>query len=182
MENQTNYHAPNQTPNQEQYTGQNRGQYTPPNQGYNPNPNARYDPRVSYDPTYTNYVRSGAQAAVENDPFLYPILLAVRPQLKAPLTAVLCSREEMSCTPDGLGGYLVNGYVSSHNSYGAYISTDFTVTANYQNGRWIISNPKVGVKQAKQMGKSYAFIWLIAIFGTLGLTLFFYLIYSLILF
>ena len=168
--------------NQGQYAPPNQGQYAPPNQGYNPNPNARYDPRVSYDPTYANYVRSGSQAAVENDPFLYPILLAVRTQLKAPLTAVLCSKEEMTSRPDGQGGYIVEGYVNSHNSYGAYIRTDFTVTAHYNNGQWIITNPKVGVKQAKQMGKSYAFIWLIAIFGTLGLSLFFYLIYSLILF
>ena len=93
------------------------------------------------------------------------ILNAIRPKLKAPITAVLCGIEEMTITQN-YGEYEIQGYVNSQNSYGAMVATDFTVKARFINNTWIITNTAIGVKNAKNFAKSFAANYIaITIFG-----------------
>ena len=100
------------------------------------------------------------------------ILNAIRPTLKAPLTAVLCEKEQMVVTNNN-GIFEISGFVNSQNSYGAMIATDFTVKARYENGMWYILNTAVGVKNAKNYAKNFAVNYIIisifvAVMGLLG--------------
>lgn len=119
-------------------------------------------------PTFTAPARTSAP--VDMDALSVAILNAVRPSLKAPLTAVLCSHEEMTISNTN-GEYEIQGYVNSQNSYGAMIATDFTAKARYVNGNWIITNSAIGVKNAKNYAKSFAANYIvISIFvGVMGL-------------
>ena len=101
-------------------------------------------------------------------------MAVIKPLLKAPLTAVLCSREELSITTDGNGNYTIIGYVNSQNSYGAMIKTGFRATAVQANGNWQLLN----VKLENQAGKNLAASWLIGILITIITFAFFYFIYS----
>ena len=110
-------------------------------------------------------------AAPENmDGLSAAILNAIRPSLKAPLTAVLCTPEQMKITNNG-GVYDVQGFVNSQNSYGAMIATDFTAKAQYVNGNWMILSSTIGVQNAKNYAKSFASNYIvISIFtGVMGL-------------
>lgn len=106
------------------------------------------------------------------------LLNAIRPSLKAPMTAVLCDPEQMVITNNN-GVYEIQGYVNSHNSYGAMIATDFTAKANTINGIWTISNVTVGKKAAQGFAKSFVsnyiaisiFVALMGIIGYLILTM-----------
>lgn len=125
---------------------------------------------------------SGAAVADDDyDELSGRILTAVKPLLKSPLTAVLCSKEEMVFTPDGSGGYRIVGYVSAQNAYGAMVQSEFIVDAINAGGSWLVQNAKVGIKQAKEAGKNFVRIWIFAIIITLLLSLLFYMIYSMIL-
>lgn len=107
------------------------------------------------------------------------LLKAIKPSLKAPATSVLCSPEELQIVNNN-GEYVVTGYASSQNSYGAMISTDFTARARYSGGVWSIGRISVGIKQAKRFGKSFAVNYIaisifVAVMGLVGyylLTLF----------
>ena len=83
------------------------------------------------------------------------LLKAIKPSLKAPMTAVLCQVDEMTITNNN-GVYTVVGYVNSQNSYGAFIKTDFKATAARFGDTWAISNVAVGVQTAKQGAKTFA--------------------------
>ncbi len=108
------------------------------------------------------------------------LLGAIKPSLKAPMTAILCSPQELRITVDATGEYTIAGYVNSQNSYGAMISTDFTAKARYMNGMWMIGNVAVGVQNAKNYAKSFVSNYIaisifVAVMGGLGyllLTLF----------
>ena len=102
------------------------------------------------------------------------LLTVLKAQLKAPLTAVLCKNEEMQISKVSENTYSIEGYVNSQNSYGAFISTDFKVSASFINGQWSVSNPVVGEKNAKEYAKNFAvnyiaisiFVAVMALIGT----------------
>lgn len=87
------------------------------------------------------------------------IFEALRPQLKAPLTAVLCEDSEMGVVSDA-NGYTIRGTVNSQNSYGAMIASDFVVKGKFYgpNDFRIITatvttpTPKTSVGCAKGFG------------------------------
>lgn len=105
---------------------------------------------------------------------LVAVLNAIRPQLKAPLTATLCEQEHMMITNNN-GEYEIQGFVNSQNSYGAMIATDFAVTARFSNGTWTILKTSIGVKAAKNFAKSFASNYIaISVFSiVMGLLLYF---------
>ena len=85
------------------------------------------------------------------------LLNAIKPCLKAPLTAVLCSPEELTITKvSNNGEYNIVGYVNSQNSYGALIKTDVTATAiRLSDGTWVIGKTTVGVQTSKNNAKNF---------------------------
>ena len=101
------------------------------------------------------------------------LLYAVRGQLKAPMTAVLCPKEQLIIRQNG-ASYEVEGVVHSQNSYGAMIATDFSATVARSNGFWSVLRTAVGVKNAKAYAKNFAvnyiaisiFVGLMALIGT----------------
>ena len=149
------------------YTAPAAGAYTPP-PGYNP-PNSAggYNPPPGYTPPNSaggynpppGYNPPNVQNATippeEVEPLCAALLGAIKPSLKAPLTAVLCGIDEMRITCQN-GVYSIAGYVSSQNSYGAMIKTDFSAQATRVGDNWVISNVKVGVQAAKDTAKSFA--------------------------
>ena len=121
--------------------------YAPPVQQTYTNPGAQQS--YANPGAQQSYTNPGAQqSAAGMDPMSAAILSAIRPSLKAPLTAVLCGREEMTIRESN-GVYEIQGYVHSQNGYGAMIATDFKVTARYYNGNWVILSTSVGVQNAK---------------------------------
>lgn len=84
------------------------------------------------------------------------ILKAIKPSLKAPFTAILCDANELVIFNDEINTYIIEGYVNSQNSFGAMISTDFTVEVQYQNDMWVVRKTKIGVKNAKKYAKKFA--------------------------
>ncbi|MCR5166359.1 MAG: hypothetical protein K6C13_03960 [Oscillospiraceae bacterium] len=99
----------------------------------------------------------------------------VKALLKAPVSAVFCSPNELIIHTNGDGSLKVEGYVSSQNSYGAMIKNDFSCTARERpDGEYTISNCTVGVKTGTQKAVYFvvAFIvlsiitWLIATLET----------------
>ncbi len=134
-------------------------------------------PTPNYQQQDANY-QQGAQtqqnAGVEDmDGLMAALLGAIKPTLKAPMTAVLCTPQELRITVDANGEYSIGGYVNSQNSYGAMISTDFTAKARYVNGMWMIGNVQVGVQNAKNYAKSFVANYIaisifVAVMGGLG--------------
>ena len=117
---------------------------------------------------------SAPQVPVEDLDGLHAALLyAVRPQLKAPMSAVLCPKEQLTIRQNG-SAYEVEGIVHSQNSYGAMIATDFTATAVRSNGFWSVLKTTVGLKSAKNYAKNFAvnyiaisiFVGVMALIGT----------------
>lgn len=106
------------------------------------------------------------------------LLKAIKPTLRAPMTAVLCSEEEMTIMENN-GVYTISGYVNSQNGYGAMIMTDFTATARRAGDTWAVGNVRVGVKTAKNNAKSFfanyiaisIFVGVMGLLGYLLLTL-----------
>ena len=84
------------------------------------------------------------------------ILKAIKPNLKAPFTAILCDSDELVIFNNENNTYIIEGYVNSQNSFGAMISTDFTVEVKHQNDMWIVQKTKIGVKNAKKYAKNFA--------------------------
>lgn len=82
------------------------------------------------------------------------LLAAIKPYLKAPSTAVLCSPDELRIQMND-NSYEVSGYVNSQNSYGAMIATDFTAKARYGNDNWYIDSVQVGVKTAAKNSANF---------------------------
>ena len=129
---------------------------TPP-ASYNPQPNPQAGP---------------------TDALSIAILNAIRPSLKAPMTAVLCSPEQMVVT-DNNGELTIQGIVHSQNSYGAMIATDFSVQARNINGTWSVYGVSVGKQAAKNYAKNFAanyiaisiFVAVMGLLGYLALTL-----------
>lgn len=104
----------------------------------------------------------------DQDELSKAILGAIRPSLKAPMTAVLCNKEDMVIIQNG-NEYIVEGYVNSQNSYGAMIATDFTAKLIKQNDQWITVGTQVGVKNAKKYAKNFAANYIvISIFTAVG--------------
>ena len=99
---------------------------------------------------------------------------SVKSQLKAPLTAVFCTPEELIVTSTGSDTYSVEGIVNSQNSYGAMISTDFSGTVKVSEDQYTLISCNVGQKQAVQQAKTSAGNWVMAIISTIALTAFFY--------
>ena len=134
-------------------------------------------PTPNYQQQDANY-QQGAQtqqnAGVEDmDGLMAALLGAIKPTLKAPMTAVLCTPQELRITVDVNGEFSIGGYVNSQNSYGAMISTDFTAKARYVNGMWMIGNVQVGVQNAKNYAKSFVANYIaisifVAVMGGLG--------------
>lgn len=112
--------------------------------------------------------------AAGDDDLCEQLLASLRPLLKAPLTAVLCAREELQIQSDGAGGYAIIGYVNSQNSYGAMIRTGFRASAVYRDGRWQVLSIKMENQAAKNLASSYV----IGIAVTLLLFAFFYFLFS----
>ena len=117
---------------------------------------------------------SAPQPPVEDlDGLCAALLYAVRGQLKAPMTAVLCPKEQLVIRQNG-GVYEVEGLVHSQNSYGAMIATDFSATVARSNGFWSVLRTSVGVKSAKNYAKNFAinyiaisiFVGVMALIGT----------------
>lgn len=115
---------------------------------------------------------------IEKQKILDCIAPSVKSQLKAPLTAVFCSPEELRVYSTGDSTYSVEGLVNSQNSYGAMISTDFSGTVRAYDDHYSVIQCTVGKKQAVQQAKQSANHWLWAIVSTLALTAIFYFIYS----
>lgn len=149
--------------------------YYAPNQQQPQNPSSY---NAAADSASSAGTTSGTYSGSVTDELAELILMAVKPQLKSPFTAVLCSKEEMLVIPDGKGGYDITGYVNSQNSYGAMIRTSFKVNAANYGSNWQILSCKVGEREAKIAGKNFAYIWIIAIVLTLLTSGFFYIIYS----
>lgn len=84
------------------------------------------------------------------------ILKAIKPSLKAPFTAILCDANELVIFNSENNTYIIEGYVNSQNTFGAMISTDFTVEVQYQNDMWVVRKTKIGVKNAKKYAKNFA--------------------------
>ena len=124
-------------------------------------------------PVYTQtYVQPQAAQPEDMSGLSAAILNAIRPQLKAPMTAVLCEQEQMVITNNN-GEYDIRGFVNSQNSYGALIATDFAVKARYYNGSWVISSVSVGKLAAKNYAKSFVSNYIaisifVAVMGALG--------------
>ena len=96
---------------------------------------------------------------------------SVKSQLKAPLSAVMCSPEELVITSvDTNGKYKVSGYVNAQNSYGAMIKTNFNYTVKENNGSYSI----VGGGLENQAAKNMASYYLYGIIITIILFAFFY--------
>lgn len=118
----------------------------------------QYD-SASYSTSSSNANATGYTSAAvhpENlDDLCTSLLNAIKPSLKAPLSAILCSKEELRITQSG-EEYHIEGYVNSQNSFGAMIATDFSASARYANGTWVITDMKVGVKAAKNTAKNFA--------------------------
>ena len=117
---------------------------------------------------------SAPQVPVEDlDGLCIALLNAVRGQLKAPMSAVLCPKEQLTIRQNG-SAYEVEGIVHSQNSYGAMIATDFTATAVRSNGFWSVLKTTVGLKSAKNYAKNFAvnyiaisiFVGVMALIGT----------------
>ena len=84
------------------------------------------------------------------------ILNAIKPYLKSPFSAVLCSEQELNFLPLlKTRTYYVKGYVSSQNSYGAMLKTDFSVEAKFTGDDWRISDVSVGVETKKNNIKNF---------------------------
>lgn len=103
------------------------------------------------------------------------LLSAVKPYLKSPFSAVLCSADELNITKTFIDetSYLVKGYVNAQNSYGAMMKTDFSATAKFINDDWKISNVSVGIQTMKNNAKSFAVNYVaisifVAIMGLIG--------------
>ena len=123
-------------------------------------------------------VEQGGPFASMESPVLQPandmgdlrkaILNAVKPSLKAPLTAVLCENEQMTITQEN-GVYLIRGAVSSQNTFGAMVSADFKIKATYTNGKWCILKARVGDKQRMHFVRNFIIGFIISsiIFGIL---------------
>lgn len=132
---------------------------------------AQPEPQPQQAPQYQTS-QYQAPERIDMDSLSVAILNAIRPTLKAPLTAVLCEKEQMVVTNNN-GIFEISGFVNSQNSYGAMIATDFTVKARYENGMWYILNTAVGVKNAKNYAKNFAVNYIIisifvAVMGLLG--------------
>lgn len=83
------------------------------------------------------------------------IIPVVKPTLKAPLTAVFCSAEELSILAQPDGKVKVVGYVNSQNSYGAMIRTNFTYTLmKNAEGQWVNAGGGLENQAAKNYGSS----------------------------
>jgi|GEM_PF-1916856 len=128
-----------------------------------------FAPAVNTQQAQTTYTPQNISID-DKDSLTNTLLNALKPQLKAPMTATLCSYEELSITNNN-GVYNIEGYVNSQNSYGAMIATDFTAQARYVNGMWVISSTTIGVKNAKQYAKTFTANYIvISIFvGVMGL-------------
>ena len=148
--------------------------YTAFSSTYTPSNGVAYNPGSETASSSTN--QTGTSEI--NDDLMDKILMAVKPYLKAPITAVLCGKEEMTFIPDGKGGYDITGYVNSQNSYGAMVRTGFKVNAVNMSGTWQILSAKVGVREAMEAGKNFAAAWIIGIIVTLVTMAFFYFIIS----
>ena len=151
--------------------------YQQPTPNYQQQVPVYQQPTPNYQQQDANY-QQGAQtqqnAGVEDmDGLMAALLGAIKPTLKAPMTAVLCTPQELRITVDANGEYSIGGYVNSQNSYGAMISTDFTAMARYVNGMWMIGNVQVGVQNAKNYAKSFVANYIaisifVAVMGGLG--------------
>ena len=88
------------------------------------------------------------------------------------MTAVLAPNMAVQAGYNGV--YTITGFVNSQNSYDAFISTDFTANAAFNNGIWNIYNVKVGVGNAKAYAKNFTQNWvaLMALCGGVGLLFF----------
>lgn len=130
------------------------------------------------EPNVQTYAVPQQANPVDMDALSISLLNAIRPSLKAPMTAILCDREQMVITNSN-GVYEIQGYVNSQNSYGAMIATDFTAKASFVNGMWSISNVTVGKKVAQGFAKNFAsnyiaisiFVGLMSLLGYLILTM-----------
>lgn len=106
------------------------------------------------------------------------ILKAIKPNLKSPLSAILCDAEEFVIRITENNTYIIEGYVNSQNSYGAMIKTDFTVNAQHKNDSWIVEKTAIGVKNAIIYAKNFitnyilisVFVAIIAVIGVLVLS------------
>ena len=87
---------------------------------------------------------------------LSKLALAGERIILSPFTAILCDSNELVIFNNENNTYIIEGYVNSQNSFGAMISTDFTVEVKHQNDMWIVQKTKIGVKNAKNYAKNFA--------------------------
>ena len=80
------------------------------------------------------------------------LLAAIKPYLKAPSTAVLCSPDELQIVGGADGSYVITGIVHAQNGFGAMIATDFLVQAEYMEGNWYCNKVMVGLKTDNPVG------------------------------
>ena len=90
------------------------------------------------------------------------ILKSVRTSLKSPITAVLCDFDEMVISERN-GQFVIKGYVSSQNGFGAMVKTDFSVVASYEDS-WSIIRASVGLKTVKNIAKTFTVNYILILF------------------
>ena len=100
------------------------------------------------------------------------IMQVVKPticrQLKSPASAqfpVDC----ISIVGDEVGGYKIDGFVDSQNSYGAMIRNDFSAEVKIENGFPVVTTSSVAAKataeRAKDFGTNYILLTILTALG-----------------
>ncbi|MBQ9468595.1 MAG: hypothetical protein IJU52_06285 [Clostridia bacterium] len=97
--------------------------------------------------------------------------------LKAPLSAVFCSIEEMNIQYEN-GAYTVSGYVDAQNNYGAMVRTPFRITVMKVGGVWKNADTFVSssANVAATVAANAAIYWIFGIIITVVLGGFIYLL------
>lgn len=107
-------------------------------------------------------VRYDKNNMMDIDDLKEKILKSVRTSLKSPITAVLCDFDEMVISERN-GQFVIKGYVSSQNGFGAMVKTDFSVVASYEDS-WSIIRASVGLKTVKNIAKTFTVNYILILF------------------
>lgn len=79
----------------------------------------------------------------------------IKAQLVAPLTAVLCTPEELQVVETAGGLVKLKGFVNSQNNYGAMITTYFAIYGSCDELDFIVTNVTLENQTAQNLATSY---------------------------